>query len=97
MSSCGVAKAVGGCQGRWWTMTDQRIAVGDEDLRDRAIVRLKKKSDFGAHLLVYLLVNACLAETTAALKSAIRGLSLFSARRARSALAIAALARWIST
>ena len=41
-------------------MTDQRIAVGDEDLRDRAIVRLKKKSDFGAHLLVYLLVNACL-------------------------------------
>jgi hypothetical protein len=38
-------------------MTDQ-LAVGKQDLRDRAIARLKKRSDFGAHLLAYLLVNA---------------------------------------
>jgi len=32
----------------------------DESLRERALTHLKKKSDFHAHLLVYLLVNACL-------------------------------------
>jgi 2TM domain len=41
-------------------MTDQRMPLGGEDLRDQAIIRLKQKSDFGAHLLVYLLVNAFL-------------------------------------
>jgi 2TM domain len=41
-------------------MTDQRMTVADEDLRERAIAKLKKRSDFGAHLLVYLLVNAAL-------------------------------------
>lgn len=41
-------------------MTDQRTPLRDEDLRDRAVAQLKKKSDFGAHLLVYLLVNASL-------------------------------------
>jgi hypothetical protein len=30
----------------------------DDELRERAIVRLRKKSDFGAHLLAYVLVNA---------------------------------------
>ena len=30
----------------------------DEVLRDRAIKRLKKRRDFFAHLLVYVLVNA---------------------------------------
>jgi 2TM domain len=29
-----------------------------EGLRDRAITRLKKKRDFGAHVLAYVLVNA---------------------------------------
>jgi predicted membrane channel-forming protein YqfA (hemolysin III family) len=32
----------------------------DDALRERALNRLKKKSDFHAHLLVYLLVNASL-------------------------------------
>lgn len=32
----------------------------DDALRERALTRLKKKSDFHAHVLVYLLVNACL-------------------------------------
>jgi hypothetical protein len=39
------------------TMTDLRTTGGEEDLRERAIARLKKKSDFRAHLLAYLLVN----------------------------------------
>ncbi len=30
----------------------------DTSLRDRAVKRLKKRRDFGAHLLVYVLVNA---------------------------------------
>lgn len=34
--------------------------MSDEELRQRAVVRLKKKSDFGAHLLAYVLVNAFL-------------------------------------
>jgi 2TM domain len=32
----------------------------DQELRQQAIVRLKKKSDFKAHLLAYVLVNAFL-------------------------------------
>jgi hypothetical protein len=32
----------------------------DEDLRDRAVKRLKKRRDFRGHLLVYVLVNAFL-------------------------------------
>jgi len=32
----------------------------DDALRDRAIRRLKKRRDFSAHLLVYVLVNAFL-------------------------------------
>ena len=41
-------------------MTDQQLPQGGQDLRGRAMARLKQKRDFGAHLLVYLLVNACL-------------------------------------
>jgi hypothetical protein len=41
-------------------MTDQQLTLGKQDLRDQAIARLKQKRDFGAHLLVYLLVNAFL-------------------------------------
>jgi 2TM domain len=41
-------------------MNDQRTPLGDQDLRGQAIARLKKKSDFAAHLLIYLLVNAFL-------------------------------------
>lgn len=32
-------------------------SVDDAELRDRAIKRLKKRRDFAAHLLVYVLVN----------------------------------------
>ena len=32
----------------------------DEDLRERAIRRLKKRSDFHGHLLMYVLVNSML-------------------------------------
>jgi len=40
-------------------MTDDMRPVGsDEDLRLRAVRRLKKKHDFYAHLLVYVLMNA---------------------------------------
>jgi hypothetical protein len=35
-------------------------ATMNEELRDRAIRRLKKKRDFHAHLLVYALVNSFL-------------------------------------
>jgi hypothetical protein len=41
-------------------MTDQHLPAGDQDLRERAIAQLKKKSDFSAHLLAYLLVNTFL-------------------------------------
>jgi hypothetical protein len=41
-------------------MTDQQLAVGKQELRDRAIARLRKRRDFVAHLLAYLLVNAFL-------------------------------------
>jgi len=34
--------------------------IDDESLRDRAIRRLKKQSDFKIHLMIYLLVNAFL-------------------------------------
>jgi 2TM domain len=39
-------------------MTDQRLPVEGGGLRERAIARLKQKRDFGAHLFVYLVVNA---------------------------------------
>ncbi len=32
----------------------------DQDLRDQAVERLKKKRDFKAHVLIYVLVNAFL-------------------------------------
>jgi hypothetical protein len=41
-------------------MTDQRLPLAGQDLRERAIRRLKQKHDFGAHLFVYLVVNAFL-------------------------------------
>lgn len=40
--------------------TDQRLPSVDQDLRERAIARLKRKHDFGAHLFVYLVVNGFL-------------------------------------
>jgi hypothetical protein len=33
-------------------MTDQRMALEGQGLRERAIARLKQKRDFGAHLFV---------------------------------------------
>ena len=39
-------------------MTDQQLPVEGQDLRERAIARLRQKRDFGAHLFVYLVVNA---------------------------------------
>ena len=41
-------------------MTDQQLPLPGQDLRDRAIARLKQRRDFGAHLFVYLVVNAFL-------------------------------------
>jgi 2TM domain len=39
---------------------DETTTVPDDDIRDRAIKRLKKKREFQAHLLVYVLVNTFL-------------------------------------
>jgi 2TM domain len=41
-------------------MTDQQLPSVDQDRRDRAIARLKKRRDFGAHLFVFLVVNGFL-------------------------------------
>jgi hypothetical protein len=43
-------------------MADAQVPVDPRDisLRERALKRLKKRRDFKAHLLVYLLVNAFL-------------------------------------
>jgi hypothetical protein len=41
-------------------MTDQQLPLAGQDLRDRAIARLKQRRDFGAHRCVYLVVNAFL-------------------------------------
>jgi hypothetical protein len=41
-------------------MTNTPRAIDDEALRDRAIRRLKKQSDFKIHLMIYLLVNGFL-------------------------------------
>jgi 2TM domain len=41
-------------------MTDQQLPLGGQDLRERAIARLKQRRDFGAHLFVYLVVNVFL-------------------------------------
>ena len=40
-------------------LTDQSPAP-DADLRQRAVRRLKKRRDFHAHLLVYVLVNSAI-------------------------------------
>ncbi len=40
-------------------MTEEQ-ETPEEELRERAIAQLKKKSDFRAHLLAYVLVNAFL-------------------------------------
>ncbi len=39
-------------------MTVERTSIGSDELRARALRRLKKKRDFYAHLLVYVLMNA---------------------------------------
>lgn len=36
------------------------VPRGEEQLRDQAVARLKKKRDFRAHALMYVLVNALL-------------------------------------
>ena len=41
-------------------MTDQQLSGGGQDVRERAIARLKQKRDFGAHLFAYLVVNGFL-------------------------------------
>ena len=41
-------------------------SVDDMQLRDRAIKRLKKRRDFAAHLLVYVLVNSAIVAVWAA-------------------------------
>ena len=41
-------------------MTDQQLPQGGPDLQERAVARLKQKRAFGAHLFVYLVVNAFL-------------------------------------
>jgi len=41
-------------------MTDTSPQIGDGGLRDRALVRLKKKTELRAHLFVYGTVNAVL-------------------------------------
>jgi len=43
-------------------MTVDEIAHADTNaaLRERALKRLKKRRDFHAHLLVYVLVNSCI-------------------------------------
>ncbi|GAA2742479.1 hypothetical protein GCM10009868_12610 [Terrabacter aerolatus] len=40
--------------------TVDRVVAPQEDLRGRALGRLKKKADFRIHLLIYVLVNAML-------------------------------------
>jgi 2TM domain len=39
-------------------MTDQQLPGAGQGLRERAIARLNQERDFGAHLFVYLVVNA---------------------------------------
>lgn len=38
----------------------EHSADGAPDLRSRAVARLKRQADFRVHLMVYLVVNACL-------------------------------------
>jgi hypothetical protein len=40
-------------------MTDQ-LTQGRQELRERALLRLKQKRDFGAHLFAYVVVNTFL-------------------------------------
>ena len=43
---------------------DERLAPDhDTELRERAVRRLKKRRDFHAHLLVYVLFNGCVVIT----------------------------------
>ena len=39
---------------------DERATGGDEELRQRAVHRLRKKAEFRSHLTSYVLVNAAL-------------------------------------
>jgi hypothetical protein len=41
-------------------MSNSPQTIDDEVLRDRAIKRLKKQSDFKVHLMIYLMVNGFL-------------------------------------
>ena len=41
-------------------MTDQQLPLDQQDLRKRAVARLRQRRDFGTHLFVYLVVNAFL-------------------------------------
>ena len=41
-------------------MTEERSPVGDLGLREQATMRLRKKTDFRAHLLAYVLFNGAL-------------------------------------
>jgi hypothetical protein len=41
-------------------MAEQQLPIEQEDLRTRAVARLNKRRDFGTHLFVYLVFNACL-------------------------------------
>ena len=38
---------------------DATVTSPEETIRDRAVRRLKKRRDFHAHLLVYVLANGC--------------------------------------
>ena len=41
-------------------MIDTREVETDEDLRKEALLRLRKKREFGAHLISYIMVNTLL-------------------------------------
>jgi CHASE2 domain-containing sensor protein len=41
-------------------MTDLRTPIGEPELRERATIRLRKKREFRAHLLAYVLFNGAL-------------------------------------
>ena len=41
-------------------MTELRTSGSEPELREQATIRLRKKRDFGAHLLAYVLINGSL-------------------------------------
>jgi hypothetical protein len=41
-------------------MTELRTSVSEPGLREQATIRLRKKSEFRAHLLAYVLINGAL-------------------------------------